>query len=201
MFRIPTRRQCKRAQTRSSAFFCLRRRAIYTRLALASLLALLVSAQNVSAQTPARQEKKPALHLKGVSIKGVDWGNQTAETTLLVAIDNPGPAFRVKDLSYRLKLNEKFAAEGKYDKAIEVPADSKATFELPCRVDLTALPGIAWAVIAGGFDVHYELQTEFTIPLFATLSPRVKSSIAGDLSLAQTVTGWTAKIKERIASK
>ena len=196
MFRIPTRRQCKRAQTRSSALFCLSRRAIYTRIALASLLALLVSAQ-----APASQEKKPALHLKGVSIKAVDWSNQTAETALLVAIDNPGPAFKVKDLSYRLKLNEKFAAEGKYDKAIEVPADSKATFELPCRVDLSALPGIAWAVIAGGFDVHYELETEFTIPLFATLSPRVKSSIAGDLSLAQTVTGWTAKIKERIASK
>ncbi|HSE36634.1 MAG TPA: LEA type 2 family protein [Blastocatellia bacterium] len=119
----------------------------------------------------------------------------------MIAIDNPGPSFKVKDLSYRLKLNEKQAAEGKYDKAIEVPADSKSAFELPCRVDLSALPGVAWAVVAGGFDVHYELETEFTVPLFALLSPRVKTSIVGDLSLAQSVNGWTARIKERIANK
>jgi len=86
-------------------------------------------------------------------------------------------------------------------KDIEVPANSSATFEPPCSVDLSALPGVGWAVVAGGFDVHYELETEFTIPLHASLSPRIKTSIGGDLSLAGTVSGWTARIKERIASK
>jgi len=86
-------------------------------------------------------------------------------------------------------------------KDIEVPANSSATFELPCSVDLSALPGVAWAVVAGGFDVHYELETEFTVPLFASLSPRIKTSITGDLSLAESVSGWTARIKERMASK
>lgn len=152
-------------------------------------------------ETRAFEENKPAVHLKGVSIKAVDWNNRTAETELSIAIDNPGPAFKLKDLSYRLKLNDKQAAEGKYDKDIEVPANSSATFELPCSVDLSALPGVAWAVVAGGFDVHYELETEFTVPLFASLSPRIKTSIGGDLSLAGTVSGWTARIKERIASK
>lgn len=163
----------------------------------AAVLLVVVS----SAQTRAFDEKKPTVHLKGISVKTVDWNKRTAETQLSIAIENPGPAFKVKDLSYRLKLNDKQAAEGKYDKEIYLPAKSSATFELPCTVDLSALPGVAWAVIAGGFDVHYELATEFTVPLFASLSPRIKTSIAGDLSLVNTVSGWTARIKERIASK
>jgi LEA14-like dessication related protein len=152
-------------------------------------------------RTRASEENKPAVRLTGVSIKAIDWNNRTARTELAIAIDNPGPAFKLKDLSYRLKLNDKQAAEGKYDKEIEVPAHSSGKFDLPCAVDLSSLPGVAWSVVAGGFDVHYELETEFTVPLFSLLSPRVKRSIAGDFSLTQTVSGWTARIKERLAEK
>jgi LEA14-like dessication related protein len=196
MFKLVTCHLRKGTQTGLSAFFCLRGRALESRVAVAFLIAVVLPAQ-----TRALEENKPAVHLKGVSIKAVDWDKRTAETGLSIAIDNPGPAFKLKDLSYRLKLNDKQAAEGKYDKDIDVPANSSATFELPCSVDLSALPGVGWAVVAGGFDVHYELETEFTIPLFASLSPRIKTSIGGDLSLAGTVSGWTARIKERIASK
>jgi LEA14-like dessication related protein len=97
----------------------------------------------LSVQTPALEETKPTLQLKGVSIKAIDWSSRTAETELLIAIENPGPAFKVKDLSYRLKLNEMQAAEGRYDKALEVPAESKATLALPCSVDLRHW-GVAW---------------------------------------------------------
>lgn len=196
MFRLLSRHLPKETQTELSAFLCLRGRALKSRVAVAFLIAVVLPAQ-----IRALEENKPAVHLKGISIKAVDWNKRTAETELSIAIDNPGPAFKLKDLSYRLKLNDKQAAEGKYDKDIEVPANSSATFELPCSVDLSALPGVAWAVVAGGFDVHYELETEFTVPLFASLSPRIKTSIGGDLSLAGTVSGWTARIKERIASK
>jgi LEA14-like dessication related protein len=196
MFRLLSRHLRKETQTGLSASFCLRGRALKSRVAVAFLIAVVLPAQ-----TRALEENKPTVHLKGISIKAVDWNNRTAETEISIAIDNPGPAFKLKDLSYRLKLNDKQAAEGKYDKDIEIPAHSSATFELPCSVDLSALPGVAWAVVAGGFDVHYELETEFTVPLFASLSPRIKTSIGGDLSLAGTVSGWTARIKERIASK
>lgn len=179
-----------------SAFFCLCGRSLKSRLAVAFLIAIVSPAQ-----TRAIEENKPAVHLTGVSIKAVDWNSRTAEAELSIALDNPGPAFKLKDLSYRLKLNEKQAAEGKYDKAIEVPANSTATFELPCSVDLSALPGVAWAVVAGGFDVHYELETEFTVPLFPSLNHRLKTTLAGQFSLVGTVSGWTAKIKERIANK
>jgi len=182
-----------------SAFFCVRGKLIARcapRIIAAVLLAVVLSTQ-----TRAFDENKPTVHLKGVSVKTVDWNNRTAETELSISIDNPGPAFKLKDLSYRLKLNDKQAAEGKYDKEIEAPAHSSAAFDLPCTVDLSALPGVAWAVVAGGFDVHYELETEFAIPIFPPLGPRIKTSIGGDLSLAATVVGWTARIKERIASK
>ena len=196
MSRILTCHLCKRTQTGSSAFFCARRKSIHLRIAGAFLIALVLSSHS-----PAVEEKKPTLQLQGVSIKSIDWRNQTAETGLSIAIKNPGPALKVKDLRYRLKLNEKQAAEGKYEKVIQIPAESMTTVELPCIVDLSALPGVAWAVVAGGFDVHYQLDTEFTVPLFGSLSPKVKTSIGGDLSLARTVSGWTARIKERIASK
>ena len=188
----------KETQTELSAFFCLRARPVaHVARAIAAVLLVGLS----SAQTRALEENKPAVRLTSVSIKTVDWNNRTAQTELTIAIDNPGPAFKLKDLSYRLKLNETQAAEGRYDKEIEVPAQSSATFELPCKVDLSALPGVAWAVVAGGFDVHYELEAEFTLPLFPPLSPRIKTSIGGDISLVDTVSGWTARIKERIASK
>lgn len=179
-----------------SAFFCLRGRS-----AAKQIVVLLLIVVASFAQTPSQDARKPTAHLRGVSIKAVDWSNRTADTDLSIAIDNPGPAFRLKDLSYRLKLNDRQAAEGKYDKAIDIPAGSSAKFELPCKVDLSAMPGVIWAVISGGFDVHYELETEFTVPLFASLSPRIKTTIAGDISLVDSVSGWTAKIKERIASK
>lgn len=155
----------------------------------------------VSGQTPALDAKKPSLKLKGVSIKSVDLSSRTAKTNLMISIDNPGPAFKLKDLSYRLKLNEKQAAEGKYEKTFEIPAQSSTIVEVPCSVDLSSLPGVAWSVISSGFEVQYELETEFTVPLFGSLNPRLKNSIAGELSLAQTVSGWTARIIEHLESK
>jgi LEA14-like dessication related protein len=165
--------------------------------AIAAILLVVLSA----AQTRALDDKTPDVHLKGVSVKGIDWSKRTADAELSIAVSNPGPAFELKDLSYRLLLNAKQAAEGKYPSNIKVPAHSSTTFELPCSVDLSALPGVAWGIIAGGFDVHYELEAEFTFPLFLSLNPRIKSCIGGDPSLADTVSGWTAKIKERISKE
>lgn len=147
------------------------------------------------------EQKKPAVHLTGVSIERVDWEKRVAQSKLSIEVNNPGPAFKLKDLNYRLKLNDKQAAEGKHEEDLSIPADSRATFELPCDIDLSVLPGVAWSVIAGGFDVRYELETEFTIPVLASFNPRIKSSFGGDLSLAGTVSGLTARIKERISNK
>jgi LEA14-like dessication related protein len=189
----------KGTQTGLSAFFCIRGK-LFAQAPSAPIITLLLAVAS-SAQTGTLVEKKPAFQLEGVSIERVDWDARSAETKLSIAIDNPGSAFTLKDLSYRLKLNDSQAAEGKYPKEIAVPGHSSVAFNLPCSVDLAAMPGIAWRIIAGGFDVHYELETEFTVPIFLWISPRIKSSIAGDLSLLGTVSGWTARIKEHISVK
>jgi len=147
----------------------------------------------------ASDSEKPKIRLKGLSFKSIDWANQIAQTELSVVVDNPGPVLKLRDFSYRLKLNDKQAAEGKYNKEIELPARASKTVELPCAIDLSAVPGVAWSVIAGGFDVHYQFDTEFTVPIFPSLSPRIKTSINGDMSLTETVSGWSARIKERIS--
>jgi LEA14-like dessication related protein len=196
MFESPNRPN-KETQTAVSAFFCARRKPAGRASMLAVAVILLALAPAAQAQTV--EDKKPAVHLMGVSIESVDWNKRTAETKLSIEVENTGPAFKLKDLSYRLKLNDKQAGEGKYEQEITVPAGSSATFDLPCSVDLSAIPGIAWGIIAGGFDVHYELEAEFTLPIFPPLSPRIKTAIGGDISLASTVQGWTAKIKERLS--
>jgi LEA14-like dessication related protein len=195
----PSKRRPKKTQTAVSAFFCARRKSAAHAIGLVAAVICLALVPAANAQSV--EYKKPAVHLKAVSVEGVDWSKRTAETKLSIEVENAGPAFKLKDLSYRLKLNDKQAGEGKYEREITVPAGSNTQFDLPCSVDLSAVPGIAWGVIAGGFDVHYELETEFTFPVFPPLNPRIKTAICGDLSLAATVQGWTAKIKDRISKE
>lgn len=189
----------KATRAASSAFLCLLRGVPGLRVSLAIALVALSVAASAHAQSP--EPSKPEVQLKGVSIERVDVQKRTADTKLFISIDNPGPGFTVKDLRYRLKLNDRQAGEGTYDRAITIPDHAAATVELPCRVDLSSLPGVVWRIIAAGFDVRYELETEFSVPIFPPLNPRVKRTIGGELSLAGTVSGWTAKIKEHLSSK
>lgn len=199
MCRLLTRNAYKGTQAKSSAFFCVCQNSFLCRTAKAYFAILLIAVSTANARV--FEDTKPAVHLKGVSVERIDLEKAAAETSLSIQIENPGPAFKVKDLSYRLKLNDRQAAEGNCEREISVPAHSSARFELPCTVDLSALPGVAWGIIAGGFDLRYELETEFSVPLLPELSPRLKTSIAGDLSLVRSVSGWTAKLKEHLSSK
>ncbi len=197
MFKLLNHHVCKRTQAELSAFFCVTQRA--QRITLVAVIFLFVATLTTNAQVDAT--KKPDVHLKGVTVEHVDWAKGRADTRLLIEIENSGSGFNVKDLSYRLKLNDKQAAEGKYDLVIAVPAHASTEFELPCTVDLTVLPGIAWRIISGGFDVQYSLETEFSVPILPSLSPRFTRSIEGEFSLIKTVSGWTTKIKEHLSSK
>ena len=194
MFKMSTLHYRRKTQTGSSAFFCMP-----VRVRLIVAIAAVFMMWGSIAPSLASDSEKPKIRLKGLSFKSIDWANQIAQTELSVVVDNPGPVLKLRDFSYRLKLNDKQAAEGKYNKEIELPARASKTVELPCAIDLSAVPGVAWSVIAGGFDVHYQFDTECTVPIFPSLSPRIKTSINGDMSLTETVSGWSARIKERIS--
>src|SRR6185503_13994009 len=104
MFKLSKASLRKKTQTGLSAFFCVRRKLIPTPLCGLIIVSLVVCGSPAHSRT--LEEKKPALQLKSVSIERINWNNRTAETRLSIAIHNPGPAFTLKDLSYRVKLND-----------------------------------------------------------------------------------------------
>lgn len=145
----------------------------------------------------AGDDKQPSVKLKGIALKSFTLSNQTAETTVSIEIDNPGPEFKIKDASYCLKLNQRQAAEGKRDEEITVPAAGSITVDLPVTVNLAELPGVTWSTIIDGLTVNYELETEFTVPVFALFNHTVKTSFKGDLPLGQMILSLPGILKER----
>jgi LEA14-like dessication related protein len=147
------------------------------------------------------EDKKPNIKLKGIALKHLDVTSLVADITVALEIDNPGPAFTIKDASYRLKLNEQDAAEGKHDKEINVPAESNITVDLPLTVNLAALPGVTWSAITDGLKLNYELATEFNVPLLAMFNHKVKRSFNGTLPLGDMALELPGKLKEKIFGK
>ncbi len=152
----------------------------YRLRASALLFAVILFAGAAHADDP----KKPRVEMKRVKINRVDLPNRTADVTVSVEIENPGSSFRVKDVKYKLKLNGEEAAAGKYKQEIKVPSASTVTIDVPLTVNLIALPVAAFGAVSEGFVLRYELETEFTVPIFAFYNRKVKSVFAGDMPLA-----------------
>jgi LEA14-like dessication related protein len=165
-----------------------------------SIIALLV-VMVCAGLAQAGDDKKPSVKLKGIALKSFTLSNQTAETTVSIEIDNPGPEFKIKEASYHLKLNQRKAAAGKRDEEITVPAAGSITVELPVTVNLAELPGVTWATILDGLNVNYELETAFTVPVFALFNHKVKQSFNGDLPLGQMILSLPGMLKEQLFGK
>jgi LEA14-like dessication related protein len=149
----------------------------------------------------AGDDKQPSVKLKGIALKSFTLSQQTAETTVSIEIENPGPEFKIKEASYRLKLNQHDAAEGKRDQEITVPAAGSITVDFPVTVNLAQLPAITWSTIIDGLNVNYELETEFTVPVLTLFNHKVKQSFNGDLPLGQMILSLPGIIKERLFGK
>ena len=144
------------------------------------------------------EDKQPAIKLKGIALKRLDVKSLAADTSVLLEIENPGPAFTVKEASYRLKLNGHDAAEGRRDEAIHVPAESSITVELPLTANLAALPGVTWSTITAGLNLDYELATEFNVPVLALFDYKVKTSFSGTLPIGDMAMELPGKLKEKL---
>lgn len=147
------------------------------------------------------EAKKPTFALQGIAFKGFDLLKQTAEVSASVEVKNLSGGFKLSDVQYRLKLNENQVAEGRYEKELEIPASGEVVLELPFTVDMTAIPGVAWNTISDSFILRYELETEFTVPLFAALKHTQKSSFKGDLPLGEAFASVSNKLKEKLFGK
>ena len=147
------------------------------------------------------EDKKPTFELKGISFKGFDLSNKTADVVASVEVKNLSGGFKFTDVNYKLKLNDNEVAEGKYERELEIPASGEILLELPFTVDMTSIPGVAWNTITDSFTLRYELETEFTVPIFAALKHTQKSSFKGDLPLGDAFTSLSNKLKEKLFGK
>ena len=163
------------------------------------MLALVIAV--CCAGTAAADSGKPRIELKGVTVKGIDLQKKTADTTISVEIHNPGSSFKVKDVSYRLKLNGKHIAEGKYKDEIRIPSNSSAVVEVPLTVSIQEIPGLAWSTVAGGFAVRYDLETAFTVPVMALFNRKMTTSFSGEFVFGQMFSGLPEAIRERLFGK
>lgn len=167
--------------------------------AIRFILALAVAI--LCAGTSSADSKRPRVELKGVTVNSIDLEEKTAQTTISVEIHNPGSSFKVKDVSYKLKLNGKQIAEGKYKDEIRVPAESSALVAVPLKVKLLEIPGLAWSTVAGGFEVRYDLETTFTVPIVAFFNRKMTTSFTGDFVFGQMLSALPDAIRERLFGK
>jgi LEA14-like dessication related protein len=158
-------------------------------------LALLIVIACVGAARAA-ESKQPQVLLKSISVSGVDLSKRSADLTLHLEVQNPGPEFTLKDMDYKLKLNGQEAARGRQQKDIKISAASTTSVDMPLTVDLAALPAVTWTAITDGFKLHYDLDAEFTVPVFALFNHRVKAAFGGDFTLGDALTSVKYKIWE-----
>src|SRR5438105_1351369 len=164
---------------------------VFMRLSLKTFVGLLLLLALTDAARA--EDKQPKIKLKGITLKRLDVTSLVADTMLTIAIDNPGPAFVIKDASYRLKLNDQEAAAGHHDEEINVPAESSVIVDFPLTVDLAALPGVTWRTITDGLKLDYELATEFNVPLLAMFNHKVKTAFNGTLPIGDMALGLPGK--------
>jgi LEA14-like dessication related protein len=164
------------------------------------IIACVSAARPAIAASPA-DNKKPDVKLKNIALNRVDWNNQTADATITVEIDNPGSEFKVKDVSYHLKLNGQVAAKGKYKNEVKVPAAASVTIDLPITLSLSALPAVTWSTVTEGMKLSYEFDAEFTVPVFAFFNHKVKTAFTGELTPGSVMSSLSNRVKEQLGIK
>lgn len=146
-------------------------------------------------------DKKPTFELKSIAFKDFDLSNKTAEVLASVVVKTAAGGFKLTDVKYQLKLNDQELAQGKCENDVEISASGETLLELPFTVDITAIPGVAWHTLTDSLTVRYELETEYTIPLFASLKHTQKTSFKGDLPLGEAFATLSNKLKEKLFGK
>ena len=169
-----------------------------TRIAL--LLLVLISIAGVPAAR-ADDGKKRRVELKSVKVNGADLQKRTADATVSVEITNPHGGFRIKDVKYRLKVNGEQAAEGKYISEIRVPEGATVTIDVPLTVSLAALPSVGWSTLIDGFMLRYEIETEFTVPVFMFINRKVKTIFTGEMPVKNLLSALPGKVKIQSSDK
>jgi LEA14-like dessication related protein len=170
-------------------------------IALATRIALLTALIIMSAPAIVASDKPPRVTLKGINLQQVNWTSGTADTVVLLEVENYGPEVKIKDMRYRLKLNGQEAAEGKRDDEVNLPAAATTMVKVPLTLDLLAIPGVAWSTLSSGLNVRYDLETEFTVPVLGLFNHKVRTSFGGDLPLGDAAVELRVRLKDWLLGK
>lgn len=171
------------------------------RIALVLLVMISITGSELALVARADDGKKRRVELKSVKVNGVDIQKRTADATVSVEIANPQGGFKIKDVKYRLKVNGEYAAEGKYINEIHVPEGATVTIDVPLTVSLTALPAIGWNTLTDGFMLRYEIETEFTVPVFMFITRKVKTTFTGEMPVKNLLSSLPGNVKVRQSDK
>jgi LEA14-like dessication related protein len=170
-------------------------------IAIATRIALLTALMCMSASSVLASDMTPRVALKGITVEQVNWTSGTADTVVLLEVENYGPEVKIKDMRYRLKLNGQEAAEGKRDDEVKLPAAATTLVKVPLTIDLLAIPGVAWSSLSSGLNVRYDLETELTVPVLGLFDHKVKTSFGGDLPLSDVAAELRGRLTDWLFGK
>jgi LEA14-like dessication related protein len=168
---------------------------------VANRIVLLTALMFMGASAALASDKSPRVALKGITVEQVNWTSGTADTLVLLEVENSGPEVKIKDVRYRLKLNGQEAAEGKRDEEVKLPAEATTIVKVPLTVNLLAIPGVAWSTLSSGLNVRYDLETELTVPVLGLFDHKVKRSFGGDLPLGDVAAELRGRLKDWLFGK
>lgn len=123
-------------------------------------------------------KKEPKVQLESVQFKGAD--GDSAIVAVALDIENPNSvALEVDAIDYELEVEGKVLAKGNIDKPSSVPANGKATLEVPVRVRYGDLFASVLAFLQPGAR-KYKIKGSAKIGLF-----RIPFEKAGEVKIGQ----------------
>ncbi len=146
-------------------------------------------------------QNQPEVEFKRIRIHTVSLSDKKAEATVTLEIKNPGAPLKLKDASYRLKLNDEYVADGKLEKEVALPAQAATTLDMPLTINLNALPGAAWGFLSNSLTLRYDVETEFVVSLFGLDSGKMRLNYNGEETMKSLLAALYEKIKEQLTDK
>src|ERR1044072_1440621 len=102
------------------------------RILLCLMVMTLSYASTLAQDKPTSEANKPQVVLKNINFDKFDLWKKTVEMIAVVEIKSQGVALKLRDVNYKLKLNDNPVGEGKYEE-LEIPATEKVEGKLPFK--------------------------------------------------------------------
>jgi hypothetical protein len=121
-----------------------------------------------------------------ITLESIDFRDQTARLSIGLDVANGLLPVSLKDFDYRLRLADRDLIEGHHDGALKVGGRQASRVNLPVTVHLRSIPNVVWSAFTNRGQLHYDLDSAFTLPLFIT-EKRFNQNFSGEVPLRSVV--------------